>query len=249
MAMALPDRKNWLTPDWRPHPRVRALVTNRHGKFSPPPWHGFNLGSNCGDDLERVAQARAHVHRQIGSEKPPHWRIQIHGVRVVRFGDADRRADGAYTSRSGEPCVVLTADCLPVLMARQDGSAVGAFHAGWRGLLDGIIEQGAGQLAPAGEPLSVWLGPAICQRCYQVGDEVRAAFLNHDPAAATQFLDDGPGHWRMDLFGLARQRLQAAGIADIQGGDLCTHCLTEDYYSYRRDGQTGRFATLIWLKD
>ena len=249
MAMALPDRKNWLTPDWRPHPRVRALVTNRHGQFSPPPWHGFNLGSNCGDDLERVAQARAHVHRQIGSERPPHWLTQIHGVRVVRFGGADRRADGVYSSRPGEPCVVLTADCLPVLMARQDGSAVGAFHAGWRGLLDGIIEQGAGHLAPAGEALSVWLGPAICQRCYQVGDEVRAAFLKHDPAAAAQFLDDGPGHWRMDLCGLARRRLQAAGIADIQGGDLCTHCLTEDYYSYRRDGQTGRFATLIWLKD
>ncbi len=249
MAMALPDGKQWLTPGWQPHPRVQALVTNRHGQFSPPPWHGFNLGSNCGDDMGRVAQARAHVQRQIGSEKPPHWLTQIHGIRVVRFGDADRRADGVWTSQPGEPCVVLTADCLPVLMARQDGSAVGAFHAGWRGLLDGILEQGVAQLAPAGEALSVWLGPAICQRCYQVGDEVRAAFLNHDSAAVTHFLDDGPGHWRMDLFGLARQRLQTAAITDIQGGDLCTHCLVDDYYSYRRDGETGRFATLIWLKD
>lgn len=249
MAMALPDPGQWLVPDWHPHPRVRALVTNRHGRFSPPPWHGFNLGSNCGDDLQRVAQARAHVHRHIGTAMPPHWLTQIHGVRVVQFGDPDRRADGVCSNRAGEPCVVLTADCLPVLMARRDGSAVAAIHAGWRGLLDGILEQAAAQLAPAGEAVSVWLGPAICQRCYQVGDEVRAAFLNHDPVATTQFLDDGPGRWRMDLSGLARQRLQAVGIADIHGGDLCTHCLTDDYYSYRRDGETGRFATLIWLKD
>ena len=249
MKVALPDREQWLTPDWQPHPRVQALVTNRRGQFSPAPWHGFNLGSNCGDDLERVATARAHVHRQIGSDKPPHWLTQIHRVRVVRYGDADRRADGVWTSQSNEPCVVLTADCLPVLMARRDGSAVGAFHAGWRGLLDGILEHGVAQLAPSGEAISVWLGPAICQRCYQVGDEVRAAFLNHDPAATTQFLGDGPGHWRMDLSGLARQRLRAVGITDIQGGDLCTRCLEDDYYSYRRDGQTGRFATLIWLKD
>lgn len=247
--MVLPDREQWLEPDWHPHLRVRALVTRRRGDFSPPPWRGFNLGSNCDDDPARVAVARAHVHRQIGTVSAPHWLTQIHGVRIIRFGDNDRRADGVWSTAGDEPCVVLTADCLPVLMARTDGSAVGAFHAGWRGLLDGILEAGVRQLAPAGEPLSAWIGPAICQRCYQVGDEVRAAFMRHDDAAAVGFAADGDGHWRMNLVALARQRLATAGVTDVQGGDLCTSCLIDDYYSFRREGQTGRFATLIWLKD
>ena len=247
--MTLPDPAQWLVPDWRPHARVRACVTRRRGDVSPPPWQGFNLGSHCDDDPGRVARARAHVQRALDLPRPPHWLTQVHGTRIVAFGDADRRADGVWSQRTGEPCVVLTADCLPVLMARCDGSAVGAFHAGWRGLLDGILERGVRTLATAGEALSVWIGPAICQSCYQVGDDVRDAFLTHHAEAATAFREDGPGHWRMDLAALARQRLHAAGVRQVTGGELCTACLPQDYYSYRRDGQTGRFATLIWLKD
>lgn len=247
--MTLPGTDQWLVPVWRPHARVRALVTGRRGDHSPAPWKGFNLGSNCGDDPARVATARAHVHQQIGTEEAPFWLTQIHGIRSIRFGDADRRADGVWTDQAEQPCVILTADCLPVLIARRDGTAVGAYHAGWRGLLDGMLEVGVSQLAPAGESLSAWIGPAICQHCYQVGDEVRNAFVTADPLAAQTFREDGPGRWRMDLVALARQRLSAAGVDDVCGGDLCSHCLTDDYYSYRRDGQTGRFATLIWLKD
>ncbi|MCC1497469.1 peptidoglycan editing factor PgeF [Alcanivorax sp. 1008] len=247
--MMLPGPEQWLVPDWQPHSRVRALVTSRRGNHSPPPWDGFNLGDNCGDDSARVAAARAHLHQQIGTTKPPFWLTQVHGVRSVRYGDADRRADGACCDLVGHPCAVLTADCLPVLMARRDGSAVGAYHAGWRGLLAGMLEVGVQQLAPAGEPLSAWLGPAICQSCYQVGDQVRDAFMATDPGDGRGFREDGPGHWRMDMFTLARRRLQAVGVNDIHGGNLCTSCRLDEYYSYRRDGQTGRFATLIWLND
>jgi polyphenol oxidase len=247
--MTLPGADQWQTPDWHPHPRIRACVTRRRGDFSPPPWHGFNLGSNCDDDPERVARARVHVQRALALPRPPHWLTQIHGTRIVRFGETDRRADGVWTDTAGEACVVLTADCLPVLMARTDGTAVGAFHAGWRGLLDGILEAAAAQLAPGQESLSVWIGPAICQACYQVGEEVRRAFLLRDPAAVSAFREDGASHWRMDLVALARQRLTASGIADITGGTLCTACAPDDYYSFRREGQTGRFASLIWLKD
>lgn len=247
--MSLPAADQWLVPDWRPHSRVRAMVTRRHGEHSPAPWQGFNLGSNCGDDPARVATARAHLHRQIGTGLAPYWLTQVHGIRSIRYGDADCRADGVWTDMAEKPCVILTADCLPVLIARRDGTAVGAYHAGWRGLLDGILEVGVRQLAPAGEELSAWIGPAICQRCYQVGDEVRNAFVVADSAAVQGFIEDGPGHWRMDLAALARRRLEAAGVSDVSGGNLCSHCLIDDYYSYRRDGQTGRFATLIWLKD
>src|SRR5690554_74935 len=245
----LPGREHWLTPVWQPHPRVCALVTTRHGHYSPPPWQGFNLGTNCGDDPQRVTTARAHVQQQIASPQPPYWLNQVHGTRSVVYGDADRCADGVWTDQAEQPCVVLTADCLPVLLARTDGTAVGAFHAGWRGLLTGMLEVGIRQLAGNGEPLSTWLGPAICQHCYQVGDEVRTAFVRHDEAAAAGFSEDSVGHWRMDLFALARQRLQAAGVADINTDGLCTSCQLEHFYSYRREGQTGRFATMIWLKD
>lgn len=245
----LPKREHWLTPAWQPHPRVCALVTTRHGHYSPSPWQGFNLGANCGDDPQRVISARAHVQQQIVSTYPPYWLTQVHGIRSIRYGDEDRHADGVWTDQAEQPCVVLTADCLPVLLARCDGTAVGAFHAGWRGLLGGMLEVGVKQLAPAGEPLSAWLGPAICQRCYQVGDEVRAAFIRHDALAAVAFSEDGPSHWRMDLFALARQRLHAAGVIDISAERLCTSCQVGTFYSYRREGHTGRFATMIWLKD
>ena len=136
--MTLPDISQWLRPDWRPHPRVRALVTTRLGRHSPPPWQGFNLGMNCGDDPARVEQARRHVHKMLAVDHPPAWLEQVHGDRIIQAGDADTRADGVWAGEPGWPCVVLTADCLPVLLARQDGSAVAAVHAGWRGLHGGI---------------------------------------------------------------------------------------------------------------
>jgi len=238
---------DWLVPDWRPHPRVSVLVTTRRGHFSPAPWAGFNLGNNSGDDPQRVEIARRHVWSEIATPLEPVWLKQVHGIRCIQAGDENTEADGVWSKRPGQPCAVLTADCLPVLMARTDGTAVGAFHAGWRGLQAGILERAAMLLAPLGESLSAWIGPAISRSCYQVGDEVRAAFLADDAQAASAFQQDGPGHWLMDLSALARQRLAGVGVADVQGGDLCTFSSPQHYYSYRREGQTGRFASLIWL--
>lgn len=234
-------------PRWVAHPRVRVLVSRRHGALSPAPWAGFNLGLNSRDDAARVWLAREQLTRQTGCAQPPFWLRQVHGVRVVNYGDADNCADGVISRAVDQPCVVLTADCLPVLLAREDGSAVAALHAGWRGLLAGIIEQGVQALAPAGEAVSAWLGPAIGRCCYQVGDEVRDGFVTRDPQAAEHFAADGPGHWRCDLLALARQRLRACGVQSMTGANCCTHCLSNDFYSFRRDGETGRFASLIWL--
>lgn len=241
--------QHWISPDWQPHERVMARVTTRIGGYSPSPWQGFNLGDNCEDEAQRVAEARGFVHEVLATPFAPAWLRQVHGTDVIQAGAADNQADGVMTHEVGRPCAVLTADCLPVLLARTDGSAVGALHAGWRGLLNGIIEQGVAQMRTPDVPLSAWLGPAICSACYQVEDRVRDVFVARSAAAGQGFYADGPGHWRMNLVFLARQRLVAAGVTDIHGGHFCTHCRNDLFYSFRHEGQTGRFATLIWLKE
>ena len=246
--MTLPDINQWLRPDWRPHPRVRAVVTTRLGRHSPPPWHGFNLGMNCGDEADRVEQARRHVHKLLGTDHPPAWLWQIHGDRIIRAGEADTRADGVWTREAGWPCVVLTADCLPVLLARADGTAVAAVHAGWRGLHAGILARAVATLAPDDEPLSAWLGPAISERAYQVGEDVHRAFLDLGPEYGGAFRRDSqPGHWRFSLAHATTLALNAAGVEEVSGGEHCTASDPDHFYSYRAEGQTGRFASLVWL--
>lgn len=246
--MTLPDPGQWLWPDWQPHPRVRAVVTTRVGGHSPKPWKGFNLGLNTGDHADRVEQARRHVHKELAVDHPPVWLEQIHGQRLIRAGDPDVRADGVWTTESGWPCAVLSADCLPVLLARSDGSAVAAVHAGWRGLHAGILAHAVATLARDGEALSAWLGPAISARAYQVGEDVHRAFLSLGTAYESAFVRDGqPGHWRFSLAHAATVALNAAGVEDVSGGDRCTANDLEHFYSFRAEGQTGRFASLVWL--
>lgn len=248
--MTRPQASDWLWPDWRPHPAVRLAVTTRAGAHSPRPWQGFNLGFNTGDDPERVRRAREHVHGMLGTRHPLAWLRQVHGTRILEAGPGEPEADGVWTGEPGRPCAVLTADCLPVLMARSDGAAVGAFHAGWRGLCDGILQKAVATLAPRGEPLAAWLGPAICPHCYQVGEDLYQAFTGAHPEAAAGFLaDPEPGHWRMDLKALARQTLQRAGLERITDSGWCTRCHNGHFYSHRGDGRTGRFASLIWLAE
>lgn len=248
--MTAPEAADWLWPDWRPHPRVRLAVTTRAGDVSPPPWQGFNLGLKTGDEVDRVRRAREQVHGVLGTRYPPAWLRQVHGTDVLEASDGEPEADGVWTASSGRPCVVLTADCLPVLIARSDGGAVGAFHAGWRGLCDGILQRAVETLAPNGQPLVAWLGPAICRHCYQVGDDLYQAFTESDPAAAAGFSPDPePGHWRLDLKALATQALQHAGVSGIADSGWCTLCNNERFYSHRGEGRTGRFASLIWLAE
>lgn len=246
--MTLPHISQWLHPRWQPHPRVRTVVTTRLGRHSPAPWQGFNLGANCGDDATRVEQARRHVHKLLGTDHPPAWLRQVHGDRMVRAGGPDDRADGVWTTETSWPCAVLSADCLPVLLARTDGRAVAAVHAGWRGLHGGIVARAVAALAPNGEALSAWLGPAISAHAYQVGEDVHRAFLDLGAEYAHAFTRDSqPGHWRFSLTHAAMLALAAAGVKDINGGDLCTASDLDHFYSYRAEGRTGRFASLIWL--
>ena len=239
-----------LTPDWPAPPSVRALQTLRPGGCSAAPWDSFNLGDHVGDDPARVAANRAALRRHLPAE--PLWLQQVHGIAAVDAGKTANSgsgvvADAAFARQPDVVCAVMTADCLPVLFCDRAGSVVAAAHAGWRGLLGGILESTlVGMAVPAAELLA-WLGPAIGPQAFEVGDEVRTAFLADDPAAATAFVALGAGKWLADLYALARRRLLRVGVQQIYGGGECTLSDRARYFSYRRDGITGRMATLIWL--
>jgi len=236
-----------LIPDWPAPANVRAVQTLRSGGCSPPPWDSFNLGDHVGDDPLRVATNRATLRALLPAE--PLWLTQVHGIAVVDAGAApqSRAADAAFAREPDKVCVVMTADCLPVLFCDRAGTVVAAAHAGWRGLLAGVLEATLGRMGvPAGEVLA-WLGPAIGPAAFEVGDEVRAAFVAVDPAAARAFVPHGAGKWLADIYCLADQRLRFAGVGSVSAGDWCTASDADRFFSYRRDGVTGRQASLIWL--
>lgn len=238
---------DFLIPDWPAPANVRALQTLRDGGCSPAPWNSFNLGGHVGDEAARVAANRARLRAELPGE--PCWLRQVHGVDVVdaALAAAGTEADAAYATQAGRVCVVMTADCLPVLFCNRQGTVVAAAHAGWRGLLAGVLESTlAAMHCPPGEVMA-WLGPAIGPDNFEVGDEVRSAFVAHDTAAGEAFRPQAGGKWLADLYALARRRLNAAGVVAIHGGGLCTVADAGRFFSYRRDGVTGRMASLIWL--
>ena len=257
------DNGPWLLADW-PAPRgVHALTTLRHGAGSSlPPFDRFNLGNRTaadGDDPAVVEANRLQLAQLAGLPSTPHWLRQVHGTGVWRatapaqpLAAADEPvADAAVTAVPGVVLAILTADCLPVLLAARDGSEVAAAHAGWRGLADGMLEATVAALqTPAGQLLA-WLGPAAGPQHYEIGVEVREAFLDADARAATAFVATRPGHWTVDLYALARQRLVAAGVpaAAIHGGSQCTISQPAQFFSHRRDRRSGRMASLIWMAD
>jgi polyphenol oxidase len=233
-----------VVPEWGAHASVRVLVTTRRlPGASVGPYAAFNLGDHVGDDPAAVAANRAALTRDHGVPTAPRWLAQVHGTVVAELGDAQvpAEADGAIARAPGPVCAVLTADCLPIVLARTDGSAVAAVHAGWRGLARGIVERAVARL---GAGLVAWIGPAICARCYEVDAPVRDSFYGDDHA---HFDATRPGHWRLDLAGAARARLARAGVAAVAASGICTSCDTR-FYSHRRDGRTGRFATLCWIE-
>jgi YfiH family protein len=236
-----------MVPEWPAPPGVRAVQTLRTGGCSPAPWESFNLGDHVGDAPCRVAANRAELRAMLPGE--PCWLRQVHGIRVVDAASVEGvpEADAAFTRQPGTVCAVMTADCLPVLFCDRSGSVVAAAHAGWRGLLAGVLEATVGAMdVPPGELLA-WFGPAIGAQRFEVGDEVRAAFVARDPAGAAAFRALDGGKWLADIYTLARQRLAAAGVAAVFGGGGCTVGDSARFFSYRRDGTTGRMATLIWL--
>lgn len=241
-----------LRPDWAVPGNVRTLLTTREGGVSPPPYASLNLGDHVGDAPDAVAANRARLRLQLPAA--PLWLSQVHGV-AVADADADGGgrvpvADAAVARRAGRVCAVLTADCLPVLFCDDAGSVVGAAHAGWRGLAAGVLEATIATMGVAPHTIRAWFGPAIGPAAFEVGDEVRAAFVGDDPGAAEAFIGGAQaGKWMADLFALARRRLVRAGVARIDGGGVCTYSDARRFYSYRRDGVTGRFASLIWLTE
>lgn len=218
-----------ITPQWGAPANVRALMTTR----------------GIGDVADAVG--RATLRTLVPAE--PAWLRQVHGTTVVEAGDGRERpqADASFTRRRSVVCAVMAADCMPVLFADAQGTVVGAAHAGWRGLAAGVLEATVAAMGVAGERLHAWLGPAIGPRAYEVGDEVRDAFIARDRRAESAFRPNRPGHWLLDLYAVARQRLEALGVRRIEGGGFCTYSDPDRFFSYRRERATGRMAALIWL--
>ena len=237
-----------IRPDWPAPARVQAIMTTRSGGVSLPPWASFNLGDHVGDDPAHVAANRARLREHLPAE--PGWLQQVHSARVVELGrEQNPEADAAFTRARGRVCAVLTADCLPVLFCDRAGSVVAAAHAGWRGLANGVLEATVAAMGVAPGDILAWLGAAIGPQAFEVGEEVRAAFITQHPENAAAFVAGAPGKWMADIYALARIRLGGAGVQSIHGGGRCTFDEAETFYSYRRDGVTGRMASLIWLDE
>ena len=243
---------SWIVPDWPVPPGVHALVTTRLGGVSRTPYASLNLGAHVGDDPAAVASNRARVHAALAGAGRPVWLEQVHGTRVVDATAAaaagiTQRADASFSTQSGVCCAVMTADCLPVLFCDDSGSVVAAAHAGWRGLLAGVLDATVTAMAVAPATLIAYLGPAIGAQAFVVGDEVRAAFVADLAASAVAFAPTAePGKCLADIYQLARLRLAARGVVRVFGGNCCTFSDSRRFFSYRRDGQTGRMASLIW---
>ncbi len=238
--------------DWPAPPWVRAYTSTRRGGVSTGAFSSLNLGLHVGDDPLAVAANRARLRAALALPAEPEWLAQVHGCAAVSLdagtsGGAPPVADAALCRRPGRVCAVLTADCLPVLLCDRGGTVCAAVHAGWRGLHRGILEAALCQLGVAPGNLLAWLGPAIGPERFEVGPEVRAAFVGDRAAAAAAFRPGAGDRWLADIYGLARLRLGAAGVGAVFGGDLCTVSDPGRFFSYRRDGRTGRMATLIWL--
>jgi purine-nucleoside/S-methyl-5'-thioadenosine phosphorylase / adenosine deaminase len=242
-----PFHPEWLVPDWPAPRRVRALVTTRAGGVSAGPYATLNLGSRVGDDPARVERNRSILRACLPAE--PRWMKQVHGTRVVAAGDAgaDVEADAAVATGAGEVCAVLVADCLPVLLCDRAAGVVAVAHAGWRGLSAGVVEAAVAAMNVPARALLAYLGPAIGAQAYEVGSDVRDAFVAGDPGASAAFAPHGEGKFLADLVQLARRRLAACGVESIHGGGLCT-ASDRRFFSFRRDRITGRMAGLIWVE-
>lgn len=248
-----------LPAQWPVPAHVHAFTTLRHGAgHSLSPFDHFNLGNRVaadGDDPATVELNRQELVERFALPSTPHWLRQVHGTDVIDFSapqpvnageGAEPAADAAVTSTPGVVLAILTADCLPVVFADIAGRQIGAAHAGWRGLANGVLENTvAAMTAPASE-LTAWLGPAAGPQAYEIGEEVFDAFVPRDPHAASAFVATRPGHWKVDLYQLARQRLAAVGVTRVHGGGECTISNPQRYFSHRRDGRSGRMATLVW---
>ena len=238
----------WIPADWPAPPGVWAGVTTRVGGVSQAPYASFNLAQHVGDDPAAVAQNRAQLNHSLHLPNEPLWLNQVHGIQVCTDVAVGTSADACVSHQPGRVCVVMTADCLPVLLCDQEGTVVAAAHAGWRGLAAGVIGETVTRMQRDPVQLMAWLGPAIGPRAFEVGDDVRNAFLGLAPSYATVFVAHGPGKWFMDIYAAAKLQLAGLDVGQIYGGEYCTYEDAGRFYSYRRDHTTGRMASLIWIQ-
>jgi len=234
-------------PDWPAPAGVRAVSSTRLGGYSRPPWEGLNLGDHVGDDPSAVGANRRQLFQLIGMPESACWMQQVHGAKVVPASSQTCEADASITGEPEKMCAVMTADCLPLLLCNIQGSQVAAVHAGWRGLAAGVIENTLDGFDCPPQDILVWLGPAIGPSAFEVGSEVRQTFIQQDPQAAHAFESSRKDHWLADIYQLAKLRLSRKGVQQVFGGDYCTYSDAKRFFSFRRDGQTGRMASLIWL--
>ena len=240
---------DWIVPEWPAPPGVKAFVTTRAGGVSAPPYDTLNLGFATDDDDQAVAANRARLGALLPEE--PRWLKQVHGANVVEAESVRDRpeADASVAREAGTVCAILVADCLPILLADRHARVVAAAHAGWRGLAAGVIDNTIAAMRRSGaeaRDLLAFIGPGIGPRAFEVGDEVREAYVSRDASAAAAFAPHARGKWLADLPALARRALARCGVEAVYGGELCTYSDATRFYSYRRDKDTGRMAGLIW---
>ncbi|HYC35253.1 MAG TPA: peptidoglycan editing factor PgeF [Usitatibacter sp.] len=242
--------RGWIVPDWPVPGNVRAVVTTRSGGVSAGEYASMNLGFSSGDDREKVAENRRILRTHLPSD--PVYLRQLHGTDVARLDRLASRddvtADAAATMNRGQVAGVLTADCMPLLMADREGTRVAAVHAGWRGMAAGVIERAVEAMEIEPAALVAWMGPTIGPDAFEVGAEVREAFVSRDPLAAGAFKAHTPGKFMADLYALAALRLAAAGVGEVHGGGFCTFHEADRFFSYRREPKSGRMGAFVWIE-
>lgn len=238
-------------PDWPAPDTIKAVSTTRHGGFSSAPYNELNLGDHIGDDSDTVIKNRQSLIAQAGLPESPRWLKQVHGTKVSLASNwhLNDEADAIVSDHPNQVCTVMTADCLPILLCNHQGSIVGAIHAGWRGLASGIIEKTLLQFKCPNQQVIAWLGPAIGPEQFEVGSDVYKTFTDYSSQAIQAFQQTDPDHYIADIYLLAKQRLNACGVNSIFGGEHCTVSDSSQFFSYRRDGITGRMASMIWITD
>lgn len=242
------DDRSWLPVKWPAPEHIHAGCTTRLGGVSRPPYDSFNLAMHVQDDPQCVSDNRRRLAAYLGLPDEPRWLQQVHGCEVSTDDRVLETADACVTQTRGRVCVVMTADCLPLLMTDRKGTCVAAVHAGWKGLANNAISQTIEKMPVATSQLLVWLGPAIGPQAFEVGEEVREEFLGQNASFADCFVTGKqPGKWLLNIYQLARLQLAACAVENIYGGSFCTYHDKQRFYSYRRDKTTGRMASLIWM--
>ncbi len=243
--------QSFIYPDWPAPNTVKAISTTRQGGFSPPPFDSFNLGTHVGDNLDIVTKNRDSLLDMVQLPEPPRWLNQVHGIDVSLASNwqENDQADAIVSKQSNQVCTIMTADCLPILLCNRQGDTVAAIHAGWRSLAAGIIEKTVPHFNYPSHEILAWFGPAIGPSQFEVGSDVYHIFTHHDEYAQKAFIQTSDSHYLADIYELAKQRLNALGIYAIYGGNMCTVTESDRFFSYRRDGITGRMATMIWISN